>query len=91
MSRIIKVASWADKLTANVVFVHGLGGHAYKTWQRRCDEQSFWPLWLAKDIEGLAVYTFSYDAASNWLGTAMPQSAFGAIAEVAFRDRQVSF
>src|SRR3712207_6974167 len=33
---------------------------------------SFWPVWLAEDVEGLAVYTLAYEApASNWLGTAM--------------------
>jgi pimeloyl-ACP methyl ester carboxylesterase len=73
MSRLIKVAGWTNELRASVVFVHGLGGHAYNTWRRGSDDQSFWPLWLAQDIEGIAVYALDYPApASNWLGTAMP-------------------
>jgi len=73
MSRIIRVASWRGRPRASVIFIHGLGGHAYDTWRRAPDDQSFWPVWLAEDIEGLAVYTLAYEApASNWLGTTMP-------------------
>ncbi len=73
MSDLIKVADWAKTPRANVVFVHGLGGHAYDTWRRAPGDDSFWPLWLAKDVEGISVWTLAYAApASNWLGTAMP-------------------
>jgi tetratricopeptide (TPR) repeat protein/pimeloyl-ACP methyl ester carboxylesterase len=73
VSQLIKVAGWSGEPRASVVFVHGLGGHAYDTWRRSARDQSFWPLWLAEEIEGVAVYTLSYEApASNWLGTAMP-------------------
>ena len=73
MSDLIKVADWAKKPRANVIFVHGLSGHAYDTWRRAPDGDSFWPLWLAEDVEGVSVYTLAYAApASNWLGTAMP-------------------
>jgi pimeloyl-ACP methyl ester carboxylesterase len=72
MSELIKIAGWNGAVRATAIFVHGLGGHPYDTWRRAVD-QSFWPLWLAEDVKGLAVYTLSYDApASNWLGTAMP-------------------
>src|SRR3977135_319189 len=84
MSRIIKIADWAGKPRAIVVFVHRLGGHAYDTWRRTPDDSSFWPIWLAEDVEGLAVYTLAYEApASNWLGTAMPlQDRAGNIFEI---------
>ena len=73
MSRIIKIASWTGPPRASAIFVHGLGGHAYDTWRRKADDDSFWPLWLAEEVEGLAVYTLGYEAPpSNWLGTAMP-------------------
>jgi Putative serine esterase (DUF676) len=73
MSRLIKVAGWAGKPRASVIFVHGLTGHPYDTWHRAHIDNSFWPIWLAEDVEGLAVYTLVYEApASNWLGTAMP-------------------
>jgi hypothetical protein len=73
MSRIVRIASWKGRLRASVVFVHGLGGHVYGTWRRGADDDTFWPLWLARDVEGLAVYSLAYEApASNWLGTSMP-------------------
>jgi tetratricopeptide (TPR) repeat protein len=73
MTRLIKIADWSGAKCGNVVFVHGLGGHVYDTWRRGADDATFWPLWLAEDIEGLTVYSLAYDAPStNWLGTAMP-------------------
>jgi tetratricopeptide (TPR) repeat protein len=72
MSRIVRIASWKGTPRASVVFVHGLGGHVYNSW-RRAPDDTFWPLWLARDVEGLAVYSLAYEApASNWLGTSMP-------------------
>ncbi|WP_292532937.1 hypothetical protein [Methylocystis sp.] len=73
MSDLIKVADWSGAPRASVIFVHGLSGHPYDTWRRGPDDDTFWPLWLAQDVNGLAVYTLGYAApASNWLGTAMP-------------------
>ena len=73
MSRIVRIASWKGTPRASVVFVHGLGGHVYNTWRCAADDDTFWPLWLARDVEGLAVYSLAYEApASNWLGTSMP-------------------
>ena len=72
MSRLIKIG-WSGVPRASVIFVHGLGGHAYDTWRRAADTNTFWPLWLARDLEGIAVYTLAYEAPpSNWLGTSMP-------------------
>jgi tetratricopeptide (TPR) repeat protein/pimeloyl-ACP methyl ester carboxylesterase len=79
MSRLIKIAGWGGASRASVIFVHGLGGHAYDTWRRDArrkeapEDVTFWPLWLAEDVEGISVYTLTYEApASNWLGTSMP-------------------
>ncbi len=72
MSRNIQVATWSGTPRASVIFVHGLGGHAYDTWRRdirqgAADDGSFWPLWLAEDVEGLTVSTLAYEAPpSNW-------------------------
>lgn len=73
MSQLTKIADWSGAHRANVVFVHGLGGHPYDTWRRSADDCTFWPVWLAEEIKGLAVFSLSYELpASNWLGTAMP-------------------
>ena len=73
MSQLIKVAGWSNAPRAAVIFVHGLGGHPYETWQHSAEAHSFWPSWLAKDVPGLTAWTLAYEApASNWLGTAMP-------------------
>jgi tetratricopeptide (TPR) repeat protein len=79
MSRLIKIAGWGGTPRASVIFVHGLGGHAYDTWRRGTrrreapEDVTFWPLWLAEDLDGISVYTLTYEApASNWLGTSMP-------------------
>jgi tetratricopeptide (TPR) repeat protein len=73
MSRLIKIADWSGEKRGNVVFVHGLGGHPYDTWRRRADDGTFWPLWLAQDIKGLALYSLGYTSPpTNWIGTAMP-------------------
>src|SRR5260370_41842979 len=59
-------------LKAHVIFLHGLGGHPYRTWQATRDEKSLWPRWLAEDIDGLAVWSVGYEAPiSRWKGTAM--------------------
>jgi tetratricopeptide (TPR) repeat protein/pimeloyl-ACP methyl ester carboxylesterase len=79
MSRLIKIAAWGGTPRASVIFVHGLGGHAYDTWRRDTrrreppEDVTFWPLWRAEDLDGISVYTLAYEApASNWLGTSMP-------------------
>src|SRR5262249_33143698 len=72
MTKLIKIADWDGAVRVNVVFVHGLGGHAYDTWRRNADDKTFWPAWLARDVRGLAAWTLAYDAPpSNWFGTGM--------------------
>jgi hypothetical protein len=67
------VEVYADEASVfDVVFVHGLDGHARKSWSSG-RKDSFWPEWLALDVGGLAVWSMGYDAASSrWLGQAMP-------------------
>lgn len=50
---------------ADVIFVHGLGGHSYKTWSHNHDTKLFWPgLWLPKDSKlGKArLFTYGYES-----------------------------
>ncbi len=79
MSRLIKIAGWSGAPRASVIFVHDLGDHAYDTWRRDArrkeasEDVTFWPLWLAGDVDGISVYTMAYEAPpTNWLGTSMP-------------------
>jgi pimeloyl-ACP methyl ester carboxylesterase len=72
MSQLLKLTGTITDPSANVIFVHGLGGGARDTWQRASDPSSFWPLWLAEDIKGLMVYSVGYEAPiSRWRGEAM--------------------
>ena len=73
MAGLVEIAGWTGQTAASVVFVHGLGGHAYGTWGDPADEAWFWPRELARRVPGLRTYALSYDAPpTNWLGTAMP-------------------
>ena len=52
---------------ASAVFIHGLGGDVRKTWTSRGAPPAVWPAWLAKEIDGLAVWLVGYNApASRW-------------------------
>jgi alpha-beta hydrolase superfamily lysophospholipase len=82
------VSSNQDSPRGAVVFVHGLCGHPFKSWQAD-DYSTFWPLWLAADLPEIAVYTLEYEAgASNWFGESMqlPDRATDVLAELASRD-----
>lgn len=61
-----------EQAVLDVVFIHGLDGDGRKTWSRK-DAESFWPEWLAAELEGVAVFTVGYDAwSSGWRGRSMP-------------------
>lgn len=71
MSELVKIAGWARRGAAAVVFVHGLNGHGYETWGDPASPE-YWPRALARDVEGLDAWVLHYDApASNWQRTSM--------------------
>lgn len=73
MTQLINVASWSGEPRGHVIFIHGLGGHAYDTWRLEQSTESFWPLWIARDLKGVTVWTLDYAAPpTNWLGNALP-------------------
>ena len=72
MAELFTIAKATGEKRANAVFFHGLGGDARATWRAGTGDASFWPAWLAQDIEGLSVYSVGYEApVSGWHGSAM--------------------
>ena len=65
------LVSRPENCIGDVIFVHGLDGDATKTWQH--DRDSFWPNWLAQDLQRIAFWSLDYDvSAVRWRGHAMP-------------------
>jgi hypothetical protein len=48
--------------TLDVIFVHGLGGHAEKTWMKRRKPGTSLPEWLARDLPTARISSLAYDA-----------------------------
>jgi tetratricopeptide (TPR) repeat protein len=72
MSQLYKIADALGDKSANVIFIHGLGGDPYATWRYGLAGDGLWPKWLAADVPGLAIYSLGYEAAvSRWRGAAM--------------------
>lgn len=72
LADLFSISEVQGEVTKHVIFIHGLGGDPYKTWQSSSEPQACWPQWLTEDIEGVAVWTVGYEAAvSLWRGSAM--------------------
>lgn len=52
----------------DIIFVHGLGGSAWKSWSWNRDTSRFWPKWLTErdEFASWRLFTFGYNA--NWRG-----------------------
>jgi protein SERAC1 len=76
MTGLIKISGCDNpKRRGDVIFVHGLGGHARGTWhpQELHDDDNFWLTWLAKERPDLGIWSFGYKAEPfEWRGSTMP-------------------
>lgn len=72
MAELTRIHSTESSEAINVVFVHGLGGHAHETWMcDPLDENTLWPKWIGEDAN-CNVWIIGYDAAlSGWTKDAM--------------------
>ncbi|CAM3988717.1 hypothetical protein [Arcobacter cloacae] len=56
-----------EDIQLDIIFIHGLDGHAEKTWMNNNNE--FWPLWFETEFENIAVWSVGYNAAPTiWSG-----------------------
>src|SRR5262245_730743 len=72
MSALHRVSDGGPTPMGSAVFVPGVGGDPYKTWQCDGTSQSFWLKWLSEDIPNISIYTLEYEAdVSDWFGNSM--------------------
>jgi pimeloyl-ACP methyl ester carboxylesterase len=56
----------------DVLFIHGLGGDAFSTWQYEEKDEYFWPKGLVGDFPEIGVWTIAYGATpSRWIEDVM--------------------
>lgn len=68
--RIYSVHS-APHPVADIIFIHGLGGHAVGTWN--FDVQPNWSTWLRLDFPNVSLWSLDYPAdPSKWFGHTSP-------------------
>lgn len=54
----------------DIIFVHGLGGSALRTWSWKRDVANFWPTWLGDEDELSSFRIFSFGYNANFKGAA---------------------
>lgn len=61
------------KRVLDVIFVHGLDGNAYTTWQTKDKHSHFWPGWLSDELPLVGIWSLGYAVSSSaWKGSTMP-------------------
>jgi tetratricopeptide (TPR) repeat protein len=67
MTRLHRVSNERASVDADVVFVHGLGGDAFRTWQSKKEEGDAWPNWIAAEFPNVRVWTLEHASSpSKW-------------------------
>jgi pimeloyl-ACP methyl ester carboxylesterase len=56
---------------ADIIFVHGLGGTAIRTWSWKRDASNFWPVWLTEErgLSNHRIFSFGYNSNFKGAGT----------------------
>ena len=63
LSTLHKISGCDDNARkADVVFIHGLGGDAFKTWSNDKNHENSWPYWLGKEFPNVGVWSVGYAA-----------------------------
>ena len=65
MSKLYRINQVNLQARCDVVFVHGLGGDPFSTWQHTLKEKDAWLHWLQDDFPHVAVWTLAYDASPS--------------------------
>ncbi|QBZ55224.1 hypothetical protein PoMZ_00119 [Pyricularia oryzae] len=68
----LQIVQPVDEPAGDIVFVHGLGGSAWRTWSWNRDTALFWPDWLPEEEPSLArfrISTFGYNASFRGAAT----------------------
>lgn len=71
-----------DDATVEVLFIHGLNGHHFKTWALDGKEENYWQKWIEADVPGCLSLSFGYPAPLSVLGSndmALPDRARNAL------------
>lgn len=57
--------------SGDIIFVHGLGGSARKTWSWDRNVDYFWPVWLAEEdrLSSYRIFTYGYNSNFKGAGT----------------------
>ena len=63
MAVVYEIAHQKGPTRGNIVFVHGLGGHPFKSFQDDPkNSNTFWPFWIADEVPGIGVFSIGYQA-----------------------------
>lgn len=75
-SKLIPIANTdTSSRLGDVIFVHGLGGNARKTWhpQEKENDNNSWPFWLGEELLDVGIWSLGYAVEPFfWKGQTMP-------------------
>ena len=68
MSELHPISSHRTESTADIIFVHGLGGHWWDTWAADPNrDDTYWPKWLTHSVPNADIWSLEYEAnRSQW-------------------------